>query len=160
MIFVILGTQKFRFTRLIKEISRLVDMGILNEKVIIQNGSTQLNEINNENIIAKPYMEINEFNEHVENAEIIICHGGTGAIVSSIKKGKSVIAFPRMSKNGEHINDHQQEIIDQFLENEWILSGEISELAGLIEKAKITVTPKYESNTSQIIGIINNYLDN
>lgn len=46
----------------------------------------------------------------------MITHGGTGAIIGAVKKGKKVIAVPRLVKYGEHVDNHQMQIIKQFSE--------------------------------------------
>ena len=40
LIFVILGTQDKEFTRLLRKIQKLIDKGIITEKVVVQAGST------------------------------------------------------------------------------------------------------------------------
>ena len=50
----------------------------------------------------------------MEKANIVITHGGTGAIIGAVKKGKKVIAVPRLAKYGEHVDDHQLQLIKQF----------------------------------------------
>jgi len=34
-----------------------------------------------------------------------------GAIIGAIKKGKKVIAVPRLAKCGEHVDDHQVQLV-------------------------------------------------
>ena len=50
----------------------------------------------------------------MEKANIVITHGGTGAIIGAVKKGKKVIAVPRLAKYGEHVDDHQLQLIKKF----------------------------------------------
>lgn len=57
---------------------------------------------------------LDEFSNEMEKANIVITHGGTGAIIGAVKKGKKVIAVPRRAKYGEHVDDHQLQLIKQF----------------------------------------------
>ena len=56
-------------------------------------------------------------------ADVVISHAGTGALFSSIKKGKKVIAVARLAKYGEMVNDHQTEIVQKLAGEGYILDG-------------------------------------
>jgi UDP-N-acetylglucosamine transferase subunit ALG13 len=45
---------------------------------------------------------------------VVICHGGTGSIITALREGCHVIAVPRLSELEEHYDDHQSEITDAF----------------------------------------------
>ena len=91
--------------------------------------------------------------EYISKADIIISHGGVGTIFSAIKRGKKVIAIPRLEKYGEHINDHQIEICEELEKEGYILyyKDGIDDLDKLINKLKTTQFKKYSSD--------NNYID-
>jgi UDP-N-acetylglucosamine transferase subunit ALG13 len=55
-----------------------------------------------------------EMNELYDQADYIITHAGAGSMIQSLKKGKTTIAVPRLSKYGEHVNDHQIELADKL----------------------------------------------
>lgn len=57
-----------------------------------------------------------KFSQIMDKAEIVITHGGTGAIIGAVKKGKKVIAVPRLARYGEHVDDHQLQLVGQFKE--------------------------------------------
>lgn len=50
----------------------------------------------------------------IDEADLIITHGGVGSVISSVKMWKKEIASPRLAKYGEHTNDHQLQIIIFF----------------------------------------------
>lgn len=154
MIFVILGSQKFQFNRLIKYMDDLVKEGIITEKIVVQTG---FSEYVSEGIYAIPFIQKNEFNEYIEKASLIITHGGTGAIVGSLKKGKKIIAVPRNSKYNEHIDNHQYEIINIFKKQGYILSAESKEeLIENIQRINLFIPKTFESNTHNYIEFITN----
>ena len=103
-----LGTQNNSFHRLLEEIERLIKKGKIEEKVIVQAGYTKYQSSNMEifNLIPQKQLE-----EYQKEANLIITHGGVGSIISSLKMGKKVIAVPRLHQYGEHVNDHQKQII-------------------------------------------------
>lgn len=45
--------------------------------------------------------------EYFSRAEVIVSHAGVGSIISARRAGKPIIIYPRLSKLGEHRNDHQ-----------------------------------------------------
>ena len=95
MIFVTLGSQKFQFDRLLKEIDRLCECGIIKEKVYAQTGESNYEPINYE---YRKFMDRKEFQKYMDECETVITHGGTGAIITAIKKGKKGIAVARLDK--------------------------------------------------------------
>ena len=158
MILVMLGTQNNSFHRLLEEIDRLIDKKIINEKVIVQAGYTKYSSDNMEIFGLIPQEELEKYQD---NANLIITHGGVGSIIGSIKKGKKVIAVPRLHEYGEHVNDHQKQIVENFDEEGYIIGiKDVSELEKAIEKFEKFKPKKYEGNNKKMLSIIENYIDN
>ena len=100
-----------------------------------------------------------EFASKIDEADLIITHGGTGVIVNALKKGKSVIAIPRLSKYGEHVDDHQIQLINEFQEMNFIEPVyEIDRLKDAIKAVKIKDYNKYVSNTDKIVESIEEFV--
>lgn len=106
MIFVTVGTHEQQFNRLIQEIDKLSENGIIKEEVIIQTGfSTYIcKNCKCEKII--PYSQVIKY---IEEARIIITHGGPATFIMPLQIGKVPVVVPRQKKYGEHVNDHQLE---------------------------------------------------
>ena len=94
-----------------------------------------------------------------KKADIVITHDGTGAIIGAVKMGKKVIAVPRLAKYGEHVDDHQLQLIDQF-KNQNLICGldDCNQLKMGLEYVKMHVFDKYESNTKAIIESIDQFI--
>ena len=120
MIFVTLGSQKFQFNRLLKAIDDLVERGGLKDKLFAPIGDSDYKPIN---FNYTKFLDRNEFAMKMKEADIVITHGGTGAIINAVKQGKKVVAVPRLKKYGEHIDDHQLQLISQFNELQLICSA-------------------------------------
>ena len=84
MILVTLGTQKQPFTRLLQKI----DDSSINEKIVVQAGYTVYNSKKMHIFDFIPYDEMNKL---IDEADLIITHGGTGSITMPLKKQKKVI---------------------------------------------------------------------
>ena len=157
MIFVTLGTQDKSFTRLLKAIEKEIKKGGIKEKVIVQAGHTKYNSDNMEIIDLLP---TDQFEKYMDEADLIITHGGAGSILGAIKRGKPVIAAARLKKYKEHTNDHQKQIIKEFSNAGYILElRDFSKLGKLIEKIKNFKAKKFKSNTQNMINMIEDYIE-
>lgn len=156
MIFITLGSQKFQFNRLLIEIDRLVEEKKINEEVFAQIGYSDYKP---KNYKYKEFLDRDEFAEIMSRCNKVITHGGTGAIVGAVKMGKKVIAVPRLAKYGEHVDDHQLQIIEQFTEMNFILGvKEVDEIENKLMNLDEECFKDYVSNTENIIKSIENYL--
>ena len=156
MIFITLGSQKFQFNRLLKAVDELVERGVITEEVFAQIGYSTYEP---KNYAFKQFLDREEFSRTQELADIVITHGGTGAIIGAVKKGKKVIAVPRLIKYGEHVDNHQLQIIEQFNEQNLICSIlDCAELEACLEYVKKTQFDTYVSNTEKIIESIDQYI--
>lgn len=157
MIFVTIGTQDKPFARIIKAVEQAVVDGEITDEVIVQAGNTKyeskvLNVLN--------YVPFDEFNKYLEKADIIITHGGVGSILNALKLKKKIIAVPRLKKYGEHINDHQLQVIKKMTEQGYILSTQDeNEIAEKIKQAEFFEVKEYTSNTEQFVKNFKHVLD-
>lgn len=157
MIFITLGSQKFQFNRLLKEVDNLIEWGIIADKVFAQTGYSDYKP---KYYSFKKFLGMNEFSDITAKADIVITHGGTGAIIGAVKKGKKVIAVPRAAKYGEHVDDHQQQIVGQFRELNLIYGcKDCSEIEQALEFVKTAKFNSYQSNTANIINSIEEFID-
>ena len=158
MIFITLGSQKFQFNRLLKAVDDLVEEGAIQEEVFAQIGYSDYKPRNYE---FKEFLDRDEFAEMEGKAEIVIKHGGTGAIIGAVKKGKKVIAVPRLAKYGEHVDDHQLQLLKEFEKMEIIVACyDVTELENAYKIIRSKQLKKYKSNQEKIINNIEDYLKN
>lgn len=156
LILVLLGTQDKEFKRLLEAVDKEIIRGNIKEKVVAQAGYTKY---------TSPRMEIvdfvpnDEFDKLIDRADLVITHGGAGSILSAIKKNKPVIAAARLSKFKEHTNDHQKQIVKEFADAGYIIElRDFNKLGKLIEKAKEMKVKKFQSNTKNMVNLIDNYI--
>ncbi|HIB3574538.1 TPA: PssE/Cps14G family polysaccharide biosynthesis glycosyltransferase [Enterococcus faecium] len=152
MIFITLGSQKFQFDRLLKAIDDLIEKGVIIESTFAQSGYSDYKPLN---YSYKAFLNRDEFTETMQKAEMVITHGGAGAIIGAVKKGKRVIAVPRLAKYGEHVDDHQLQLIRQFDEMNIIYPCyELENLEDAVKETRVRMFNKYVSNTETIINSI------
>ena len=157
MILVMLGTQNNSFYRLLEEIDKLIKENIIKEEVIVQAGYTKYETDDMKIIDLMPKEELEELQD---KADLIITHGGVGSIISSLEKGKKVIAIPRLHKYSEHVNDHQKEIVEKFNSDGCIIGiNDVKELKEAIMKAKKFIPKTYVKNNQKMLNIIESFID-
>lgn len=157
MILVLLGTFDIQFKRPLLEIERLCKEGVINEEVIVQSGYTT---IETDYLILKPFIPPKELNELHQNARIIITHAGTGSLVKAIGYKKKVIGIARLKKLGEHVDDHQVEILDKFAELNYILPWQENENLASVLKAIDSFEPvPFVSNKPVIMNYLIDYIE-
>lgn len=156
MIFVTLGSQKFQFNRLLIKIDELIEQGIINEPVFAQIGASDYAPKHYE---YEAFLDRDAFAVKIGECDKVITHGGTGVIIGAVKKGKKVIAVPRLAKYGEHVDDHQLQLLHQFDEL-GIISAcyEMDELGDKYSALETTEFKPYVSNTQVIINSIDEFI--
>ena len=160
MIFVMLGTQNNSFNRLLKEIDKLIENQTINEEVIVQAGYTKY-QPKNEKMKVIDFISREELDTFEKDANFIITHGGVGSIITSLEKGKKVIAVPRLHEYGEHVNNHQKEIVEKFNRGGNIIGIQsIEELEEAIKRVKEFEPKPYVENNHKMLKIIENFIDN
>lgn len=156
MVFVTVGSQKFQFNRLLAEIDRLVSEGIIKETVFAQTGESDYTPSNYEYVA---FLDRDSFSKKLDECNVVITHGGTGVIISAIKKGKKVLAVPRLAKYGEHVDDHQLQLLKQFEDANLIsVSYDVNEMKEKYINMLKTSYDMYESNTQNLIDSIDEYI--
>ncbi|KMJ55901.1 PssE/Cps14G family polysaccharide biosynthesis glycosyltransferase [Alkalihalophilus lindianensis] len=158
MIFVVLGTHELPFTRLLEEVERLQQSGVITEKIVVQLGHTPYES---QSMKLIPFMSYDEMDQNFEEASLIITHAGTGSIITGVKKGKKVIALARRAEFNEHNDDHQVEIVEQFTHAGHILgSDNVGDLENLITREVEGFTPKpYKSGRDHIVKLISEFIE-
>lgn len=106
MIFVTVGTHEQQFNRLVEEVDKLKTDGSIKEDVFIQTGFSTYEP---KYCQWSKLISYKEMNNKIEEARIIITHGGPASFIAPLQIGKIPIVVPRQEKYGEHVNDHQLE---------------------------------------------------
>lgn len=157
MIFVTLGTQDKSFDRLLREIDKCIENGIIKEKVVVQAGYTKYTS---KNMFIFSEVSKEEFEQYMEECDLLITHGGVGSIFDGLKRGKKIITVPRLKKYNEHTNDHQLEVVSEFSKDGYLLAlTNMSMLPKMLEKAKKFKPKKYKSNKERFVEYLEEYIE-
>ncbi|WP_182434315.1 glycosyltransferase [Clostridium sp. AM49-4BH] len=136
-------------------------------------------------IIKRKLHSLSHYEEYIKNCDILVSHSGVGTIMTGLKYRRKIIVVPRLSKYGEHIDDHQTQIAQSFSKLNYVLmySDEDNNMEQLIvdafsklnyvlmysdednnmEQLIVDATTKHFSNYSscrnQVIDTIRQYID-
>lgn len=161
MIFVTVGTHEQPFDRLLKCIDKMVAEKQINEKVIIQKGYTDYEPQNCESYKLIGY---DEMQKYINEARIIVTHGGPASFVSALAIGKIPIVVPRQKDYNEHVNNHQLEFarqVEKRMQNIIVAENEeeiIDAITNYEQKVK-ELNNDLKSNNKQFIKELENEIE-
>lgn len=156
MIFVTVGTHEQQFNRLIKEVDILKGEGFIQDDVFIQTGFSDYEPVHCQ---WKNLISYDEMNHYMDEANIIITHGGPTTFMGVISKGKRPIVVPRQEKFGEHVNDHQMEFCLKLLGEGYDLVV-IDEIDKLNENIKYSKVQQVSSHNSKFNNELSDIIEN
>ena len=99
------------FDRLIELVASAKARGVLTGRVIAQVGEGGRVIEGFETHESIPFDEVKAL---LRRAKMVVCHGGTGSLITALQAGCKTIAVPRRFYRGEHYDDHQLEITGAF----------------------------------------------
>lgn len=135
MVFVTVGNAKQGFSRLLDAVEKMAADGLFGgESVLIQSGHNP--QFRPRFCEQRPFIPMDEFDELLSRAAIVICHGGCTQL-TAVRMGKAPVVMPRLKKYGEHVNDHQLQLVRALADEGRIIPAyEPEELAGAIAEAR------------------------
>jgi UDP-N-acetylglucosamine--N-acetylmuramyl-(pentapeptide) pyrophosphoryl-undecaprenol N-acetylglucosamine transferase len=99
------------FDRLVESVAALKARGEIGEAVFVQTGVGGARPVGLEVVETLPFDGMIAL---LREADIVVCHGGTGSLITALREGCRTIAMPRLFARGEHYDDHQEEITEAF----------------------------------------------
>lgn len=135
MIFVTVGNATHSFRRLLVAVDVCAESGLFGaERVFAQTG---YNPIQLGHCEGRSFLSRSEFRKSLEEASLVISHGGAGTILEMIHLNKVPVVMPRRKRYGEHVNDHQVQLVRAMASQGWIVPVfEPEELAHAFRKAR------------------------
>jgi UDP-N-acetylglucosamine transferase subunit ALG13 len=131
VIFVLVGTSPYPFTRLIRAVDELA--GRLGWQVFMQTGSSPYRPVHAEHAAFLPHEEVLR---RARDCELLIAQGGAGSIREGLAAGKPVVAVPRQLALGE--TQAGQDALVRALDALGCLIGvdDVADLEGAVARAR------------------------
>jgi UDP-N-acetylglucosamine transferase subunit ALG13 len=135
VVFVTVGNARQGFSRLVSAVDALCGSGAFGEEpVVVQRGHTGGDSL--AHCQSVDFLPSDDFDRHLSEASLVVCHGGTTQL-SAIKLGKIPIVMPRLQRFGEHINDHQVQLVQALAAEGLVVPAyEPGDLAAAITEAR------------------------
>ena len=133
LLFVTVGAT-LPFPRLLAMVAEASSKSKIPFKIVAQTG--ELVDLGPE-IEVHPTLPNGVMLDYLKKADIVVCHGGTGSIVTAMREGCHVIAVPRRAKLMEHYDEHQLEIVRALEVRGLLQSAEtVEELAAAMAETR------------------------
>lgn len=148
MILVITGTHEQPFERLVSAADQLALSGL---DVIVQYGYARAPAAAQ----GVPMLATSDLRTLARKADVIVTHGGPGAMWEAFALNKIPVAAPRMKQFGEHVDDHQVAFVQHMARHRRVIPifDPISELGNAIEQfatlSKDCILPSGRANTNR-----------
>jgi UDP-N-acetylglucosamine transferase subunit ALG13 len=103
------------------------------EQVWVQHGASRLvAPLDGAAVVPRP-----ELLERMRQADAVVCHAGCGSIADAFRTGHTPVVVARRQRYGEHVNDHQLELVEVLgAERRVIAVDDVEDLARAIEHAR------------------------
>ena len=99
------------FPRLVDLVAHARAAGLVPEELIVQHGIGGQAIAGARSVEELPFDEVQSI---LRRADIVVCHGGTGSLITALREHCRVIAIPREFERAEHYDNHQSEIVTAF----------------------------------------------
>lgn len=143
------------FPRLEDAIVKLKRAGRLPEQVILQVGRSKQKHPPVEGLQIVEDIPFGELQELLRRADVVVCHAGTGSILTALAKSCGVVAMPRSIKMGDHYDNHQDEIAGVFASRNLIQTAHDSEsLFNALQQARTAPRYKARMNHSRLMAFL------
>jgi UDP-N-acetylglucosamine transferase subunit ALG13 len=145
------------FDRLVTSVEKMKREGAIPERVIVQTGE---GGVRPEGLETHETLDFDDVQALLTSASIVVCHGGTGSLITALRQGCHVIAMPRLAELGEHYDDHQSEITQAFADRGLITVAKTEDelraaLASVRDRPRVLAT----TDPRALIGYLDELLD-
>jgi UDP-N-acetylglucosamine transferase subunit ALG13 len=153
MIFVTVGNVTQHFRRLLDAVDELADAGIFKQQpVIVQSGSNSY--FASPHCIKQDFFPPDEYRKLINDAQVIVCHGGAGTLHHVFQAGKIPVVMPRRRKYGEHVDDQYQFVKTLAQEGRIIAAYEPADLVEAINRVDVLKRISPPARPAQAIQLI------
>ena len=144
------------FDRLVNMVDNARAAGLLPERIVMQcgRGGTQLPGVE-----CHESLPFDEMKQILRRADIVICHGGTGSLITALREGCRVVAIARRFDRGEHYDDHQSEITEAFVNRGLIAAADNDEeFAAALQLVRSRNPKCATTDPSALVGFLQDYI--
>lgn len=147
------------FPRLVDTVLEAKRTGLITEDVLLQVGEGSAPVAPVEGLRVVETMGFEELREALARARLVICHGGTGSIITALQAQCGTIVMPRRFERGEHYDNHQAEICDAFAARGLVhVADDLDSLSAALPLARQQDPRPVRTDYSGLTTILQNFL--
>lgn len=75
-------------------------------------------------IDARASVPVPELDRALREADVVVCHAGTGSALAAFEAGKCPVVLPRRKAHGETVDDHQVQLAEELTKRGLAVAGE------------------------------------
>ncbi len=155
MIFLTVGSM-FPFDRLIQSVDEMVGNDQLPDDVFAQIGEGRFEP---RHMKFCRFLDNIEFEEKVGSAKYLLGHAGVGTITLALSRQIPALVVPRLSRFGEHVNDHQFATARKFEELGHVLVAyDVHDIPSKLNELRDFTARKREVRTQDLVTRIDRFL--
>lgn len=145
------------FDRMTEMVAGLKTQGAIPEDVVFQTG---IGGLTPPGMVAFETLPFDGMKSYLRDADIVVCHGGTGSVITALREGCRTIVVPRAFEKGEHYDDHQQEITNAFAARGLVIpANSAEELAAALIAARSAKPVLATTNPTRLIAYLDMVLE-
>jgi UDP-N-acetylglucosamine transferase subunit ALG13 len=129
-IFVALGTDEHPFERAVDLVGRLRP----DHRLVVQHGHTPARDW--PDVTWLDFVPFESIRDLMRDADVVVCHAGVGTIMTALSFGRRPVVVPRRAARGEHVDDHQLQIVDKLSERGLVVPVRDDDIAAAVASAR------------------------
>lgn len=146
-----------RLSRLVLEAKRA---GHIPERIVLQTGTGGPPLPATKGVEIVEDLPFDDVQKLLEKADLVVCHGGTGSLITALRQHCRVIAIPRRFARGEHYDDHQFEITSAFAQRGLIAVAEdLPSFVAALDQVRAHPPQAATTEPAALIEFLRSYLD-
>jgi UDP-N-acetylglucosamine transferase subunit ALG13 len=119
--FVAVGSHTQPFDRLLRAVARAAASGLLPGPVRVQTGASAFEAPHLE---THRWISEGRFAAFLGSARYVICHGGASVMAQALRASRRPLVMSRDRARGEHVDDHQAELLAELERRELVVRVE------------------------------------
>lgn len=145
------------FERLVNLVVTAAEAGLIPERIVLQTGVGGVRPEGFEVFEELPFERVKEL---LQEADIVVCHGGTGSIITALREWCRVIVIPRRFERGEHYDNHQAEITSAFVARGLVVEADDdASFAKALEEARSRQPVSATTDPAALIDYLRRYIE-
>jgi UDP-N-acetylglucosamine--N-acetylmuramyl-(pentapeptide) pyrophosphoryl-undecaprenol N-acetylglucosamine transferase len=139
--FVALGTHHQPFDRLLALVDGAATAGVLPRPIRAQAGaSAGFASALPDSELAR-WMAPGRIDALLRDSAVVVAHAGAGIVSSALRHGRRPIVLPRLTRYGEHVDDHQLQLAEKLAAMDLAIHARVPITLDAVEAARRPVEP-------------------